>query len=176
MKCSFCIPVFIFLVCLLNACGGQEQKPVKEFNPDTYKKPLEKVNKMLVKTEEEEISNFINRYGWKMNETGTGLRYMIYKKGSGEKAQLGKVAMINSEVKLITGDVCYTSKDEGTKELLIGKSGEISGIEEGILLMKVGDKAKFIIPSHLAFGLLGDEKKIPSRATLVYDVELLKIK
>lgn len=176
MKYFFYISVFIFLACLLNACGGQEQKPVKEFNPDTYKKPLENVNKMLVKTEEEEIINFINRYGWKMNKTGTGLRYMIYKNGYGEIAQQGKVAMINFEVKLITGDVCYTSKDEGPKELLIGKSGEISGIEEGILLMKVGDKAKFIIPSHLAYGLPGDEKKIPRRATLVYDVELLKIK
>ena len=176
MKCSFCITVFVLIACLLEACGGQEQKPVKEFNPDTYKKPLEKVNKMLVKTEEEEIINFINRYGWEMKETGTGLRYMIYKNGSGEKALKGKVAVINSEVKLITGDICYTSKDEGPKEIIIGKSGEISGIEEGILLMRVGDKAKFIIPSHLAFGLLGDEKKIPKRATLVYDVELLKIK
>jgi FKBP-type peptidyl-prolyl cis-trans isomerase len=176
MKCSFCLPVLFFLACLLNACGGQEQKPVKEFTPDTYKKPLEKVNKMLVKTEEEEINNFINRYGWKMNETGTGLRYMIYKNGSGVKAQFGKVAVVNYEVRLITGDVCYTSKDEGPKEILMGKSCEITGIEEGILLMKVGDKAKFIIPSHLAFGLLGDEKKIPKRATLIYDVELFKIK
>ena len=41
--------------------------------------------------------------------------------------------------------------------------------------MKVGDKAKFIIPSHLAFGLLGDENKIPKRATLVYDVELIDV-
>ena len=42
--------------------------------------------------------------------------------------------------------------------------------------MKVGDIAKFILPSHLAFGLLGDEEKIPKRATLVYHVELLTIK
>jgi FKBP-type peptidyl-prolyl cis-trans isomerase len=43
------------------------------------------------------------------------------------------------------------------------------------MLMKEGEKAIFIIPSHLAFGLLGDENKIPKRATLVYDVELVQV-
>jgi FKBP-type peptidyl-prolyl cis-trans isomerase len=42
--------------------------------------------------------------------------------------------------------------------------------------MHVGDRAKFIVPSHLAFGLLGDQNKIPQHATLVYDIELVKIK
>jgi FKBP-type peptidyl-prolyl cis-trans isomerase len=42
--------------------------------------------------------------------------------------------------------------------------------------MNVGDRAKFIVPSHLAFGLLGDQKMIPPQATLVYDVELINLK
>ena len=53
--------------------------------------------------------------------------------------------------------------------------GVESGLEEGILLMKTGGKAKFILPPHLAYGLPGDGKKIPARAILVYDVELLSI-
>ena len=52
----------------------------------------------------------------------------------------------------------------------------VAFLEEGILLLKEGDRAKFIIPSHLAFGLLGDMKKIPAKAVLVYDIELIKIK
>jgi len=39
--------------------------------------------------------------------------------------------------------------------------------------MRQGDRAKLIVPSHLAFGLLGDLKKIPAGATLVYDIEIL---
>ncbi len=166
----------LIIVFFIMSCGNNEKQTTKDFNPIKYKKPLEKVNKMLVKTEEEEINDLITRYGWKMGKTGTGLRYMIYIKGGGKKAEKGKVASINFEVRLITGDICYSSSKDGIKELLIGKSGEISGLEEGILLLKVGDRAKFIIPSHLAYGLLGDEKKIPKRATLIYDVELLKIK
>jgi FKBP-type peptidyl-prolyl cis-trans isomerase len=160
------------------SCGnGKEQKPAKQIDTvNVYKKPLENVNKRLVKTEDEEINDFIARHGWKMNTTGTGLRYLIYKNGNGESSERGKVAKMNFSVRLITGDLCYSSKEEGPKEMLLGKSGEISGLEEALLLMKVGDKAKFIIPSHLAFGLLGDENKIPKRATLVYDIELLDVK
>lgn len=165
--------VFAFV---LVSCGGHDNDKVVVINVDSLKNPLTNVNKQLVKSEDEQIRDLIKRYGWDMDETGTGLRYLIYKKGNGTKAKAGKTAKINFDVKLITGDLCYSSKDDGAKEFIIGKSNEISGLEEGILLMKEGDKAKFIIPSHLAFGLLGDEGKIPKRATLIYDVELLKIK
>lgn len=111
-----------------------------------------------------------------MNKTGTGLRYLIYKKGEGVKAEKEKFVKIKYKVNLITGTPCYSSEKEGPKEFLIGKAEVESGLEEGILLMRVGDKAKFIIPSHLAFGLLGDEDKIPKRATLVYDVELMDVR
>ncbi len=160
------------------SCGNsQEKKTAKPIDTiSVYKKPLEDVNKKLVESEDEQINDFIARYGWKMNSTGTGLRYLIYKHGNGASTERGKVAKMNFEVRLITGDLCYSSKGDGPKEMLLGKSGEISGLEEALLLMKVGDKAKFIIPSHLAFGLLGDENKIPKRATLVYDIELLEIK
>jgi len=170
---------FVIIVAVAFAsCGNSnnDKSDSKVINADTLDKTFVDVNHTLVKKEEKEINNFIERYGWKMLQTGTGLRYLIYKNGSGIKAEKNKIAKINFEVKLITGDLCYSSKEDGPKELLIGKSGEISGLEEGILLLRVGDKAKFIVPSHLAYGLLGDEKKIPKRATLVYDRELLEIK
>lgn len=160
------------------SCGSKDNSSDKSkvVYVDSIKKPLEKVNQTLVKKEEQQIKDFITRYNWNMNETGTGLRYLIYKKGNGAKAEVGKIAKFNYEVKLITGDICYSSKTDGAQEFLIGKGGVVSGLEEGILLLKVGDKAKFIIPSHLAFGLLGDEDKVPKRATLVYDLELLEVK
>lgn len=162
---------------MIASCGNSNDKTNnKVINTDTLDKTFMKVNQTLVKKEEKEINNFIERYGWKMQQTGTGLRYMIYKKGRGVKAEKNKIAKINFDVKLITGDLCYSSKTDGSKELLVGKSGEISGLEEGILLLRVGDRARFIVPSHLAYGLLGDENKIPKRATLVYDIELLEIK
>lgn len=132
-------------------------------------------NKAIVKSGDQEIEDFIERYGWVMHKTSTGLRYMIYQHGSGERAVHGKKATILYEVRLLNGDLCYSSADAGPKEFMIGRGGIETGAEEGILLMKVGDRAKFIVPSHLAFGLLGDQDKIPPQSALIYDIKLLKI-
>ena len=166
---------FLFFL-IFYSCGNNEPQQQKKFNPNDYKDPLVAANKHLVKAEEKQIEDYISRYNWNMRETGTGLRYLIYKKGNGEKAEKNKIAKINFTVSLINGNVCYSSDIEGSKEFFIGRGGVETGIEEGILLLRVGDKAKFIIPSHLAFGLLGDQDKIPTRATLIYDIELLELK
>jgi FKBP-type peptidyl-prolyl cis-trans isomerase FkpA len=172
-------PYYILLASLLVlmfSCHTEQKKQTPLPSEKQIKKPMENVNKYLVKSEDEEINDFISRYNWKMTKTSTGLRYMIYRNGNGEKAVTGKIAKIDYEVKLINGTLVYSSKQEGTKEFEIGKSNAESGLQEGVLLMKVGDKAKLIIPSHLAYGLHGDENKIPKRATLIYDVELLGIR
>jgi FKBP-type peptidyl-prolyl cis-trans isomerase len=41
--------------------------------------------------------------------------------------------------------------------------------------MRAGDKARFIFPSHLAFGFTGDSQKIPQNASVIYDIQLLRI-
>ena len=133
-------------------------------------------NRNVLLTEDQQIEDFISRYRWLMKNTGTGLRYLIYKNGQGEKAVKGKIAVIRFSLRLLNGNLCYSSDKDGLKEFKIGYGGVESGVEEGILLMRVGDRAKFIVPSHLAFGLLGDQNKIPQHATLVYDIELVKIK
>lgn len=137
---------------------------------------LVKYNRGVVLTEDQQIDDFVARYGWKLTKTGTGLRYMIFQEGHGEKTKKGKIAVIRYTLRFLNGNLCYSSDKEGLKEFKIGYGGVESGVEEGILLMHVGDRAKFIVPSHLAFGLLGDQNKIPQNATLVYDIELVKIK
>ncbi|MCX6273229.1 MAG: FKBP-type peptidyl-prolyl cis-trans isomerase [Bacteroidetes bacterium] len=134
-----------------------------------------KANQRLALVEEQQIRAFISRYGWKMNKTGTGLYYLIYRKGKGNQSQLNDIARIEYTASLLNGQRLYSSKEEGPMQVELGKGKVISGLEEGIFLMRVGDRAKFIIPSHLAFGLLGDQKRIPQRATLVYDVELTSL-
>ena len=165
---------FFLLVGINFSCNhhGKEHK----LNPNEYKEPLVKVNKMLVEYDKQEIDAFIKRHDWEMEETGTGLRYMIYQIAEGVPAQKDMIATINYRINLLNGKQCYSSGDLGPKEFRIGKGGVEAGLEEGILLMKVGEKAKFIMPPHLAHGLLGDENKIPPRATIVYDVELVSVK
>jgi FKBP-type peptidyl-prolyl cis-trans isomerase len=86
------------------------------------------------------------------------------------------VAVLLYKTWLIDGNLVYSSDTDGVKEFLIGKGGVESGLEEGILKMRVGEKARFILPAHLAFGLMGDENKIPPRTAIIYELELINLK
>lgn len=167
---------FLSGILLLMACGNSAVEPPQQKDDSLeYKKPLMNVNQDLVKKESAQIEDYIARYQWDMKETGTGLRYNIYKKGNGPAGAKEMRATIRFTVNLINGQVVYDSKTDGLKSFELGKAEVESGLEEGIMMMHVGDRAKLIIPSHLAFGLLGDENKIPKRATLIYDVELVSL-
>lgn len=167
--------ISIVALMLILSCGNNPDKETK-VNPEKYKDNLEQVNKTLVDRENEDIEDYIARHEWQMQKTGTGLRYLIYKNGNGPKPVEKSKVLIRFDVKLINGKECYNSQKDGMKLIELGKAEVESGLEEGILLMKTGDRAKLILPSHLAFGLLGDENKIPKRATLIYDVELVEVK
>jgi peptidyl-prolyl cis-trans isomerase A (cyclophilin A) len=52
----------------------------------------------------------------------------------------------------------------------------IEGWDEGIALLQVGDKARFVIPAHLGYGAYGAGGVIPPHATLIFDVELIDVK
>jgi len=157
------------------ACGNDKKQKI-EINDDSLKTGLVRVNKTIANKEDQDIEDYIERHEWTMAKTGTGLRYSIYKKTKGAQPKDKDKAVISFDVNLINGVECYNSKNDGMKLFELGKAQVESGLEEGIKLMHVGEKAKLIIPSHLAFGFMGDENKIPKHATLIYDVELVEIK
>jgi len=170
------IGLTIVTALILTSCNSiHDKSETREFNPKLVEKPLVEANRQAMLEEDSQIDRFVERYGWQMEKTGTGLRYAIYKEGNGPMAEEGKIAVLRYSVRLISGDEIYNSDKDGLKEFLIGRGGVESGLEEGILLLRVGDKAKFIIPSHLGFGLLGDQNLVPPKSTLIYDLELISL-
>jgi FKBP-type peptidyl-prolyl cis-trans isomerase FkpA len=169
------IAVILVWFVSLSSCK-QASQPRENVSEEKLRESLINANIAAKNAEEEQINDYIERHRWEMQKTGSGLRYVIYKQGNGAKAKEGKIAKVNYSLSLITGDVVYSSDEGGPMVFLIGKGGVESGLEEAILLLQVGDKAKIIIPSHLGFGLAGDDHKIPPKATLIYDIELLEIK
>ncbi len=170
---------FIFWGCNSNNDSNLEVNSDK--NPGFHKiikEPLIKVNKNTLRNEEQEISDYIRRHQYQnMKRTGTGLRYMIYKQGNGKKkVEDNSRIKLNYTVGFLNGNNCYSSAIDGPMTFQMGKAEVESGLEEGVKMLKEGDKAIFIIPYMMAYGMLGDGDRIPAGATLVYNVELLEIK
>lgn len=167
---------WIIAILIISSCGEKKAQNEVVIQSKNYTEPLIKINKKLLEKESQDIENWVNRHGLKAQSTGTGLRYAIVKKGQGNSAKAGQLATINYSLSLLDGTHCYDSKKSGPETFLIGQDHVESGLHEGIQLMHVGDKAVFIMPPHLAHGLLGDDKKIPPLSCIVYEVELLQIK
>jgi FKBP-type peptidyl-prolyl cis-trans isomerase len=152
-----------------------ETPPLSEEEYSQTKKHLVEVNKILVRKDRLTIMGYIERNHLDMQESKTGLWYKIIKKGEGNLAETGKIATIDFRIGLLDGTECYNSKTQGRKSFRIGRGGVESGLEEGILMLNAGGKAKFIMPPHLAYGLPGDGNKIPARAIIIYDVDVVSI-
>ena len=164
---------FFILVLILISCRHVEKPVSNEQAPDENN--LVNLNKVLIKKDRQSIIGYLKRHHVEMNETTTGLWYTITKPGTGPRVESNKVITLAYEVKLLDGTLCYSSDNDGLKTFLVGKGNVESGLEEGILLLHVGDKARFLIPPHLAHGHTGDDNKIPPRAILDYRVEVLNI-
>ena len=169
---------FFLIICLIGftiSCTNDIKKPQSDEEILSYKEPLVKVNQILVDKDSALIASYCNRRNLKLNTSESGLWYKIYHIGIGDSAKANKVANLNFKISLLDGKQCYSSDSLGPKSFLIGQGGVEKGLEIGILMMREGDKAKFILPPGLAWGLIGDEKKIPSRSIIIYEVELIQL-
>jgi len=111
------------------------------------------------------------------DKTESGLRYQIIQKGSGAKASQGKDISVHYKGQLPDGTVFDSSYDRKQPiDFKVGIGQVIKGWDEGLQLMQVGDKARLVIPSHLAYGSQGAGGVIPPDATLIFDVELVAVK
>lgn len=169
LSVSVIMAIVIMLSCKNNC---QTQQSSQSNDAKECRESMEKANRYIVIQENEAINDYIERHQMNVVETGSGLRYRIVKQCGTELIKRGDVISMEYEVRLLTGDLLYSSKENGKKTFLVGKGGVESGLEEAVLHLHKGDVADVIIPSHLAFGLLGDGDKVPPRAALIYKIKI----
>jgi FKBP-type peptidyl-prolyl cis-trans isomerase FkpA len=178
MRLLSIIPKMLVLISMMSisSCSGSQNR---DNSNERNEIPLEtyiKVNRTLVAKEQAKIKAYLDSQNIDMSTTGTGLWYVIDAPGAGEDIKKGQIVVVDYQVRLLDGTVCYDSEESGPREFEVGRGGVESGLEEGILLLKEGSRARFIMPPHLAHGLIGDDDEIPARAIIFYDIEVVKVK
>ena len=134
---------------------------------------VEKREKEALKEARKRIEQEIeNRYP-NAEITGTGLRYIITKNGSGtESPKMGHPVKVHYQGQLLNGKIFDSSLVR--KEPAVFNIGQvIEGWNEALMTMKKGEKRTLIIPPELGYGEYGYPGVIPPNSYLIFDVELL---
>lgn len=134
--------------------------------------PYVEGNKNIMRRENEEMLMFINRYGWRMERSGTGLYYEITAPGKGETFVEGDLVTLEYSTFLLSGEKVYDSDSSGVKSFIVNRSEEIDALHEIAHKLRPGASAVMVIPSHLAYGVAGDGDRIAGLQPIVMKVHV----
>ena len=168
------IKLFVFALLSLISVSCNSVQDKNQNRPKPGKKEMTDLNRYLVQKDRERIENYIVRKNLKMTESPTGLWYLIKSEGDGSYFTDNDKVILEYECSLLDGTSCYSSREIGPKEIILGKNEMGTGLNQGLKMLKPGGEAIFIIPPFLAYGFVGDGNKIPSRAVIVYNISVLK--
>jgi FKBP-type peptidyl-prolyl cis-trans isomerase len=167
---------YIILLLSLFSCDNQQpQIPYNKLPKSKLKDNLVEMNKLLAEKEDKDILLYIKKNNLDVKKSPLYFWYQIEEKGDGAPIKTGNKVHIMFNLSLLDGTVCYTPKYKGSQDLTIGHVDIIKGLDEALLLLHDGGKAKFIIPSTMAFGIVGDEDRVGSKKTVVYDILSVEI-
>jgi FKBP-type peptidyl-prolyl cis-trans isomerase len=152
-------------------------------------KSAERAKALLVE-EAKTIDAYLAKNKLNGQKTASGLVYVIEREGTGDSTTVGSTLYVNYAGYLLDGPLFDTSYPELAKAnnmfsegrpyeplpVNVGVGQVIPGWDEGLMLLKKGSKAKFIIPSPLGYGEGGAGAMIPANSILVFDVEVTDIK
>lgn len=168
----------LLLVITFASCRNKTQDQSSQKNDDRQAKEraLIEANRSAIETEKDMIKAYARRYNWAL-KYASGVYFTIYRKGSGPEISAGDKVIYHYKLSLINGEEISASK-QGHPEVMrvAGGGSQVSGLHRGMTKLREGDKAKLIVPSHLAYGIAGDQDKIPPKTTLIYDLEILDLR
>jgi len=178
MRKYLIVITIVLALCSLVACGDQKATGSVVSSSDEVKEdkdaPYVEGNKNIMRRENEEMQMFIQRYGWQMQRTPTGLYVEVLEPGSGELFKENDRVAMAYKTFLLSGEQIYSSDSSGVKVFMVNRSEEIDALHEAAQMLRPGAKARLVIPSYLAYGVAGDGDRIQSLQPIVMEVRVLE--
>ncbi len=169
--------VFLLVFLVISSCSKPEpRKPIVRktgsFLDESVKRniTINKLEEDLLKREmqNDSLHHYIN------SENGFWYFYQVKDSLDQLTPKKGDLAIFNYEVKNLNNEIIFSKEEIGKIQYYVGKQEMISGLHDGIQLMKEGETITFLFPSYKAYGYSGNEKVNPNEP-LIFTVELLKI-
>jgi gliding motility-associated peptidyl-prolyl isomerase len=174
MRTSYLITTLSILIL---SCGQPEaRKPIVRKTSSFMSESIER-NKLLTRAENELLLK-------KMEEDSSrvylnseyGFWYYYDRKGESDapRPEKGDEVRFSYEILDLGGDVIFSKAETGTVDYRVDRQELISGLQDGIKLMREGEKVTFLFPSHKAYGYTGSDRINPNQP-LIYKVELIQV-
>lgn len=156
---------------LLTACHNDPPMVVRPStkSPD-LKEHLINANKTIAQSEETVIDEYIARRGWQMVRLPEGSRLWEYHKGDGKKIDFEDSVHLQYNIEAINGKLIYSDIEDN---YVAGRRQQMIGLDQAVMQLHRGSRAKVILPSNLAYGIGGDGDRITQSAILVLDVKVM---
>lgn len=171
--------LFVSAACmmLLLGCKEKRQQTMQSMTNEEMKELLMESSRHSAREEDKRIDAYVKKSDRDFKTTGTGLRYQIDSKST-EACDTVKGedrVWLEYKVSLLNGEVVYSSEEGGPRSFEVDRDDVESGLHEAVKFMCLGDRGFFILPSHLAHGLTGDQRKIPSNTPIIYEIEVVQV-
>lgn len=163
--------LLIFACCVCVAChndppivGGPQKQGYD------LKEHLINANKTIAQAEETSINEYVERRGWTMQRLNEGARVWVYQQGSGKQIEPEDSVHLRYDIEAINGKKIYQGVEDN---YVAGRKQQLIGLDQAVMHLNRGSRAKIILPSNLGYGIGGDGDRITQSAILVFDVEVL---
>lgn len=170
MRHPLTISALIVLLLTTAACDRTPVIDVTHQSGDPLKENMINANKYIANAEDTEIENYIRRHNWSMRTLANGERLQVYASGSGAFVGYEDSVTVRYRLEALNGSVFYDSQEE---TFVAGRHQTVVGLDHAVMQLRRGSKARLILPSALGYGVMGDGDRVPSRAVLIYDLEIL---
>lgn len=168
--------LLLFVVLIISCADPTPRKPIVRKTSTFLKESIQR-NKIINEVEEQALLDYIKKdstHRYITSPKGFWYRYNIKDSVTTKYPEKGDEVVYTYEIKDVNDQILYTRNEIGDRTYLVDRQELISGLQDGLKLMKEGEEVVFLFPSHKAYGYSGYQK-IAGNQPLIYTLELKSI-